>query len=547
MSLISQLHTEKFENNSGHDASATPMAAGIVTVTLDQIDTYNGNPRQSVNPEFDNIKESIRAIGLKQPMSITRRPGAEHYMIRDGGNTRLKILHELWNETGDDRYFRLELPFTPWEQLAHENKHHDPEVSVLVGHIIENEARGSMLFIERALAAQRLKSFVEDESSMSLRKVCTEFSELGWRLDASNLSVLLYGAEILYPHLEQSFWGGMGRPRVKELRSLQANYEKFLKVNGHDTHCFYALWSGALSSIDDPDGISIDELRQRVETDLESEIAVKATAINLEINLIQDGSHHSQGQADQSGGYHNAGDNKQQTSTRHTQVPAENEGGAEYQVNTGNTDSSGHGSELPEVAARVVLGQQASLDKAQGVLASTVPSAGPVPGDLSDRQLLGSCYQAAYSVAVLVGLERYITALPDDNLGFDFPGNGFFVNPDAMYEIGKTLQPHAAPLFAQLVFLSGFGFTSDGDARGPYWGNICKDPDIAISLLGLVVYGRAGITDHDPGFPCHMPDTRREMDNLEGAIRAWREYATSNHTSCFPAAPHDNLFYPTTG
>jgi len=41
---------------------------------------------------------------LDNPPVLTRRPGDEKYMLASGGNTRLAILNELWQETQDERY-----------------------------------------------------------------------------------------------------------------------------------------------------------------------------------------------------------------------------------------------------------------------------------------------------------------------------------------------------------------------------------------------------------------------------------------------------------
>ena len=53
---------------------------------------------------YDVLKASIFARGLDNPPVLTRRPGDEKYMLASGGNTRLAILNELWQETQDERY-----------------------------------------------------------------------------------------------------------------------------------------------------------------------------------------------------------------------------------------------------------------------------------------------------------------------------------------------------------------------------------------------------------------------------------------------------------
>ena len=86
-------------------------------------------------------------------MAVTRRPGEDHYIIRNGGNTRLAILRELWSETKDERYFRISCLFRPWPSRG--------EVVMLTGHLAENELRGGLTFIERALGVEKAREFYE--------------------------------------------------------------------------------------------------------------------------------------------------------------------------------------------------------------------------------------------------------------------------------------------------------------------------------------------------------------------------------------------------
>jgi hypothetical protein len=87
-----------------------------IVVTLDELRPYELNPRLTRNPLYDEIKASIKERGLDAPPPITRRPGADDYIIRNGGNTRLSILRELWSETKEERFFRITCQFRPWSE-----------------------------------------------------------------------------------------------------------------------------------------------------------------------------------------------------------------------------------------------------------------------------------------------------------------------------------------------------------------------------------------------------------------------------------------------
>ena len=74
-------------------------------------------------------------------------------MIYAGGNTRLRILQELYEETGDERYREVTCIYHPWTQ----------ETDVLVAHLRENDLRGDLTFLDKASAVSEVKRLLEQE------------------------------------------------------------------------------------------------------------------------------------------------------------------------------------------------------------------------------------------------------------------------------------------------------------------------------------------------------------------------------------------------
>jgi ParB family protein of integrating conjugative element (PFGI_1 class) len=111
-------------------------------VEITRIKAYDRNPRRSDNPEYDRIKASIHADGMDQPLVITCRPGETDYVVHAGGNTRLRILQELYEETGDEAFYRVHCLYRPWNH----------ESDVLLAHLRENDLRGGLSFIDKAQA-----------------------------------------------------------------------------------------------------------------------------------------------------------------------------------------------------------------------------------------------------------------------------------------------------------------------------------------------------------------------------------------------------------
>ena len=73
---------------------------------------------------------------------VTRRPGEPDYRLYTGGNTRLKILKELFAETGERRFARLACWYRAWRD----------EAEVVLAHLKENDLRGDLIFRDKALA-----------------------------------------------------------------------------------------------------------------------------------------------------------------------------------------------------------------------------------------------------------------------------------------------------------------------------------------------------------------------------------------------------------
>jgi ParB family protein of integrating conjugative element (PFGI_1 class) len=142
---------------SGAEAPPIPLLnVGLELRSLDvsQIKSYEHNPRRAENTEYDRIKASIRREGLGQPLVVTQRPGDAHYVVHAGGNTRLRILKELFAETGDRRFGTVACVCRSWTG----------EADVLLAHLKENDLRGDLTFVDKARAVAESKRLLEEET-----------------------------------------------------------------------------------------------------------------------------------------------------------------------------------------------------------------------------------------------------------------------------------------------------------------------------------------------------------------------------------------------
>lgn len=165
---------------------------GTTSLPVTEIDFYDRNPRVSKNPKYDEIKASIKERGgLEGALSVVQRPNAPRYMLYMGGNTRLQILKELWEETRDERFRMVRVAIEKWRG----------EANVLTAHLIENEARADTKFYEKALGIAMLREELQKERGcyVSLRDLETETQRLGMPGNHATLAEYAFASEHLAP------------------------------------------------------------------------------------------------------------------------------------------------------------------------------------------------------------------------------------------------------------------------------------------------------------------------------------------------------------
>jgi len=188
--------------------------ASTIDLPVMEIEFYDRNPRHAPNAEFETIKESIRAKGLENPLIVTRRPNSLRYMLAKGGNTRLRALQELWQETQEARFGTVMCIFRTWKS----------ESDVLASHLIENEVRGEMSFWDKASGILALKASLEaeDGKALSLRELEDRLKQIGLPASKSNLAQFSFAVRCL-PRLGPALTG-------LDVRQIQPVYGRLKRL-----------------------------------------------------------------------------------------------------------------------------------------------------------------------------------------------------------------------------------------------------------------------------------------------------------------------------
>nr|WP_288356115.1 ParB family protein [uncultured Pseudomonas sp.] len=225
---------------------ADPIKETAIVLTLDQLRRYDNNPRKTRNPSYDEIKASILARGLDHPPPVTRRPGEDKYIICTGGNTRLDILNELWLETRDERFFRITCLFRPWSDRG--------EIVALTGHLAENDMRGNLMFIERAVSIEQARQLYVEQlgKDISQRELARLLKEDGYSISNSHISRMQETLRTLVPAIPALLYSGLGKPQVEKLLTLRSSaLNAWIKFKGTEDD-FEWLYQEVLNGFDGP-------------------------------------------------------------------------------------------------------------------------------------------------------------------------------------------------------------------------------------------------------------------------------------------------------
>lgn len=213
--LLNQPHFAEPASTPVLSVSNDPILPTPMVLEVDQVRTYDHNPRKTRNSEYQAIYESVKANGLDQVLTISRRPGDSHYMVFAGGNTRLEIVQRLWRETGDEKFRKANFLFRPWSS----------DLETLLAHLRENDQRGDLTFIDRAHALVELRQMLEQELGL----VASEQGETAENEDENDKQELCQGG-VTTPVTH------VGTETAKGALLSNGRFASLLKERGYSIH-----------------------------------------------------------------------------------------------------------------------------------------------------------------------------------------------------------------------------------------------------------------------------------------------------------------------
>ena len=219
-----------FNKNDAGGAPEQEEYARIIVLDINVIEVSHMNPRQTRGEHYDSTKESIRNIGLLQMLTVTKVPGQEHFSLYNGGNTRLAILQELYQEylaAGEDdkaEAIRMQqcryVPYTD-------------DLDVLVKHMAENEERSEMTYIDKARAVFQIRELYlkqNGEETVTARELSDFINSLGWtRVNHRIFTDLYFALDSLETVIPLALNAGMGKLKIQQIRKWWGYVETYLQ------------------------------------------------------------------------------------------------------------------------------------------------------------------------------------------------------------------------------------------------------------------------------------------------------------------------------
>lgn len=249
------------EPQSAPSPAIMPTSEMPLVLTLDEVAPNPDNPRTTRNPKYDEIKDSIRTRGLDTVPKVTKNPDipGSSYIFSDGGNTRYSVLRELYAETGEEHFYRFHVLFKPWPG----------RLKCLVGHLAENDVRGDLTFIDKALGIRKARTIHEETlgRSVTLRELSELLRLEGYPIDNSTISRMEHTVDYLYPYLPELLDSGLGRPQVITLLNMRSGaldvWQKY-SVSTEPLKNFDDVFGQTCEQFDDPELYSIEMFRDEL-------------------------------------------------------------------------------------------------------------------------------------------------------------------------------------------------------------------------------------------------------------------------------------------
>lgn len=223
--------------------------------------------------DYLRLRESIKHIGLLEPLVINRATKPKARKLLGGGDTRLEILQSLYEETRDPKFLTVDCV----------TRRSPRPFRRVLGHAVQNDVRSRKSFVERASAVLNCVRSQEQENDgkkLSQLEAVNFLRENGLPISPSTYNQMVYAFEKLLPLLPKALYGGWGRPQIERVRALEKTGSKIWDEFGEYGENFEELFAEVVQSCDS-ESLHFDDLRYQLEYELYVSCDIELQAVRL--------------------------------------------------------------------------------------------------------------------------------------------------------------------------------------------------------------------------------------------------------------------------
>ena len=187
-----------------------------------------GKPESFNRTEY-RLYDSIKHVGLLQPLVFTKNSDSQQYELYGGGFTRLKLLNAVQVERRKNGVKPVPARFVLRTQPTSSEQ-------IKLSHLIQNHICCRRKFIDKALHVNDCIETREKEINrkMSQREIVKWLRESGYPVSQSLLNDMRFVAKELHPRLPKALNNGMGRRHIVNVRKLYRAMREIWKSFGDD-------------------------------------------------------------------------------------------------------------------------------------------------------------------------------------------------------------------------------------------------------------------------------------------------------------------------
>ncbi|MDF1746476.1 MAG: hypothetical protein P1V19_22455 [Gimesia sp.] len=183
------------------------------------IEVFHLNQRRSRNPKYSEILESARNKGIQDSLHVVYHPVQKKWVLSQGGQTRLLICRELYEETGQENFL-----YPPTVKQKYTS-----DLDLCISHLVDNHLRGDNTFLETANAVVNIRKLIAESNGTepTQEELTEEMSRRGMPIRRQSVTAMLYLSEDIAPKITNSaFLDSVSRKVVDSIRALRNDLGK---------------------------------------------------------------------------------------------------------------------------------------------------------------------------------------------------------------------------------------------------------------------------------------------------------------------------------